>query len=114
RLGLEAAHDTATCEAANGLISGEYLGNHPDIAAAQIEQFLQGLHESLPSVAPSRLQANLLYLERVQIAATASAARLPTPQSDTTEHIVFCSALARLWPGTTVFCDASSWWRWEE
>jgi hypothetical protein len=39
---------------------------------------LQGLHESFLSVVPSRLQANLLYLERVRIAATAAAARLPT------------------------------------
>jgi putative ABC transport system substrate-binding protein len=32
----------------------------------------------LPSIVPLRLQANLLYLERVRIAATAAAARLPT------------------------------------
>jgi hypothetical protein len=34
----------------------------PARTKAQIEQLLQGLHESLPSVMPSRLQANLLYL----------------------------------------------------
>jgi hypothetical protein len=51
--GLEAADDTATCEAANGLVTGKCLGNGPDIAEAQIEQLLQGLHENLPSVVPS-------------------------------------------------------------
>ena len=45
-----AAVDTATCEVAKGLVSGKCLGNGPDIAKAQIEQLLQGLHESLPSV----------------------------------------------------------------
>jgi hypothetical protein len=50
-------HDTATGEAANGLVAGKCLGNRPDIAEAQIEQLLQGLHESLPSVVWSRLQA---------------------------------------------------------
>ena len=50
---LEAADDTATCEAANGFVTGKCLGNGPDIAEAQIEQLLQGFHESLPSVVPS-------------------------------------------------------------
>jgi len=40
-------------EAANGLVTGKCLGNGPDIAEAQIEQLLQGLHENLPSVVPS-------------------------------------------------------------
>src|SRR5262249_42350200 len=62
RVGLEAAHDTATGEAANGLVAGKCLGNRPDIAEAQIEQLLQGLHGGSPSVVPSILQAKLLYL----------------------------------------------------
>jgi hypothetical protein len=42
-----AAVDTATCEAAKGLVSGKCLGNGPDIAEAQIEQLLQGLKACL-------------------------------------------------------------------